>query len=101
MGLAKKEIVLRASRQIIEVAVAAGADALVTVCPLCHQNLDLRQAQINRTWGTDFHLPVLYFSQAIGLALGASLEELGIDSHAVSAAPLMAKINSPSTPAAS
>ncbi len=83
MGLARKEIVLRASHRIIEAAVAAGIDALVTACPLCQQNLDLRQGQINRAFGTSFRLPVLYFSQAIGLALGASPEELGIDSLAV------------------
>ena len=92
MGLARKEIVFRASRQIIETAIEAGADALVTVCPLCHQNLDLRQRQINYAWGTDFELPVLYFSQAIGLALGASPGELGIDSHAVSAEKILSKM---------
>lgn len=83
MGLTKKEIVLRASRRIIEVALECGIDALVTACPLCHQNLDLRQGQINSFYGTSFQLPVLYFSQAIGLGLGLSATELGIDSHAV------------------
>lgn len=83
MGLTKKEIVLRASRRIIEVALECGIDALVTACPLCHQNLDLRQGQINSFYGTSFQMPVLYFSQAIGLGLGLSPVELGIDSHAV------------------
>lgn len=97
MGLAKKEIVFRASRQIIETALESGADAIVTVCPLCHQNLDLRQRQINFAWDTDFELPVLYFSQVIGLALGASPEALGIDSHAVSADKLLAKMKKTAT----
>ncbi len=81
MGLARKEIVLQASRRIIEVTLECGIDALVTVCPLCHQNLDLRQQQINDAFGTDYHLPVLYLTQAIGLALGFSPAELGIEAH--------------------
>lgn len=83
MGLAKKDIVLKASRRVIEVALESGVDALVTVCPLCHQNLDLRQGQINKVFGTHYHLPVLYLPQVICLALGYSPEELGIDAHAV------------------
>ncbi len=82
MGLAKKEMVLQASKRIIEVALECGIDALVTVCPLCHQNLSLRQGQINAAYGTDYHLPVLYFTQVIGLALGHLPAELGIDKHA-------------------
>lgn len=92
MGLTKKEIVLNASRRIIEVALECGVDALVTACPLCHQNLDLRQGQINEAFGTSFELPVLYFSQAIGLALGYTQEELGIDSHAVSMSAFQARM---------
>ena len=85
MGLAQKEIVLRASRRIIEVAEGLGFDAIVTACPLCHQNLDLRQGQINKAFGTSIEMPILYFSQVLGLALGMSADDLGIDSHVVSA----------------
>ena len=92
MGLAKKEIVLRASRRIIEVAAGLGFDALVTACPLCHQNLDLRQGQINKAFGTSIEMPVLYFTQVIGLALGLSADEMGIDAHVVSAGSLLSKI---------
>src|SRR5665811_1754794 len=92
MGLAHKEIVLRASRRIIEVADGLGFDAIVTACPLCHQNLDLRQGQINKAFGTSIEMPILYFSQVLGLALGMSADDLGIDTHIVSAHKLLAKI---------
>lgn len=92
MGLAHKEIVLRASRRIIDVADGLGFDAIVTACPLCHQNLDLRQGQINKAFGTYIEMPILYFSQVLGLALGLSADDLGIDSHVVSARKLLAKI---------
>lgn len=92
MGLAKKEIVLRASRRVIEVAAGLGFDAIVTACPLCHQNLDLRQGQINKAFGTSLDMPVLYYSQVLGLALGLGSDDLGIDAHAISARKLLAKI---------
>ncbi|MFA6000531.1 MAG: CoB--CoM heterodisulfide reductase iron-sulfur subunit B family protein [Thermoleophilia bacterium] len=92
MGLARKEIVLRASRRIIEVADDMGFDAIVTACPLCHQNLDLRQGQINSAFGTSLAMPVLYFSQVLGLALGLEADDLGIDAHMVSARRLLEKI---------
>lgn len=93
MGLAKKEIVLRASRRVIEVAAGMGFDAIVTACPLCHQNLDLRQGQINKAFGTSLDMPVLYYSQVLGLALGLESDDLGIDAHAISARKLLAKIS--------
>lgn len=83
MGLPRKEIVLRACHRIIEAAVAEEFDALVTACPLCQQNLDMRQEQINYAFKTSMHLPVLYYSQVIGLALGAPPEDLGLDGLAV------------------
>ena len=92
MGLARKEIVLRASRRIIEVADDMGFDAIITACPLCHQNLDLRQGQINSTFGTNLEMPILYFSQVLGLALGINADDLGVDSHMVSARRLLEKI---------
>lgn len=97
MGLAHKEIVLRASRRIIDVADGLGFDAIVTACPLCHQNLDLRQGQINKAFGTNIEMPILYFSQVLGLALGLSADDLGIDSHIVSARKLLAKIGNGKT----
>lgn len=92
MGLTNKEIVLSASRRILEVAVECGIEALVTACPLCHQNLDLRQGQINKRYGLELELPVLYFSQAIGLALGYPPERLGIDAHAVGVGALVERM---------
>ena len=54
VGIPKKAIQQRLSRKILEQALEAGADAIVTRCPLCHQNLDLRQKQVNGEFGTDF-----------------------------------------------
>jgi len=64
-------------------AIDAGADALVTPCPLCHLNLDLQQPDAAKVVGRDLDLPVLHLPQLVGLALGLEPEELGMSMHVV------------------
>jgi heterodisulfide reductase subunit B len=59
---------------------------------MCQLNLDAYQSQVNRHFKTDYHIPVLYFTQMIGLALGISPDSLGIGSEFVSAAEALARI---------
>jgi heterodisulfide reductase subunit B len=61
----------------------------VVTCQLCQQNLDLRQDQINSTMGSSFNIPVLFFTQVMGLTYGYSPQELGIDKHNVNAERLI------------
>lgn len=67
-----------------------GANAIVTVCPLCQFNLDCYQAKAQA--GAGRPIPVLYFTQALGLALGLPEEGLGFARAVVSAEPLLAGI---------
>jgi len=64
-------------------AIDAGADALVTPCPLCHLNLDLQQPDAAQVVGRDLGLPVLHLPQLVGLALGFEPKELGMGKHVV------------------
>jgi succinate dehydrogenase / fumarate reductase cytochrome b subunit len=64
-------------------AIDAGADALVTPCPLCHLNLDLQQPDAAGVVGRDLGLPVLHLPQLVGLALGFEPKELGMGKHVV------------------
>ena len=64
-------------------AIDAGADALVTPCPLCHLNLDLQQPDAATVVGRDLGLPVLHLPQLVGLALGFEPKELGMSKHVV------------------
>jgi heterodisulfide reductase subunit B2 len=89
VGVPKKIIQQVLTRKIYEQALSAGADAIVVACPLCHQNLDLRQAQVNGHFGTSFDIPSLYLTQVIGLALGFSAEEMLLGKHAVDPRPLV------------
>jgi heterodisulfide reductase subunit B len=90
-SITKVEVVRRLSRQILAMARDAGADCLVTACPLCQINLDMRQGDIEKESGEKFGLPVFYFTQLLGLALGLPPERLGLRSLVVDPLPLLRK----------
>ncbi len=79
-------------RRLLQNAADYEADAIVTICPMCQLNLDAYQSQVNGHFGTSFDLPVLYFTQMIGLALGMQPKELGIGKEIVSASKVLKKI---------
>jgi heterodisulfide reductase subunit B len=79
-------------RRLLQNAADYKADMLVTLCPMCQFNLDAYQSQVNRHFGTDFKLPVLYFTQMIGLAMGLEPKELAIGREITSAADVLRKI---------
>ena len=74
----------------LERAQAFGADAVVVACPLCHMNLDLRPRQ---AVGGSMKMPVLYFTQLMGLALCLPHQELGFEKLCVSPDELLRKID--------
>lgn len=57
---------------------AQGADAIVTVCPMCQMNLEAYQKKASARWGGDLEISVLYLPQLLGLAMGISARDLGI-----------------------
>ena len=71
------------SGQVLQDAVARGAQAVVVACPMCHANLDMRRGAINRRLEKPVDIPVLYITQALGLALGIPAERLGLERHFV------------------
>ena len=76
-----EDIALKLSKEIIESAVENGADCIVTTCPLCQMNLEAYQDEINKKFKINYNIPVLFFTQVLGLALGFSAEELGIEKN--------------------
>ena len=91
VGLPKEEIQRKLSGKVLEQALAAGADAVVVCCPLCHVNLDLKQGQINKALGTDYKVPILYLTQVLGLALGLSADDVMLKKNIVDPEPLVRK----------
>ncbi|MCX5794314.1 MAG: CoB--CoM heterodisulfide reductase iron-sulfur subunit B family protein [Elusimicrobia bacterium] len=83
------EVGLRLAYIIIKEAKKRGAEAIVTVCPLCQFNLDGYQDQIARKFEA-VDMPVVYFTQILGLALGLSADELGLKRSIISADAVLA-----------
>ncbi len=79
-------------RILLQSAEKNGAHVIATACPLCQVNLECYQEQVNEEFGTDFKLPILYFTQLLGLALGISPKKLGIGIELVSATPVFSKL---------
>lgn len=62
---------------LLKEAARKGAQAIVTVCPLCQYNLDAYQSEIARSSGERLNMPILYFTQILGWALGGEIDSLG------------------------
>ena len=58
---------------------ARGADAIVTVCPMCQMNLEAYQDKISKICHEDLHIPVLYLSQVVGLSMGLQSSDIRFD----------------------
>jgi heterodisulfide reductase subunit B len=88
-GVPKRDMVNRLTAKVLTMALDSGANCIAVACPLCQQNLDLRQSQVNAALGTNFNIPILYFTQIVGLTYGFSPKELGLDKLIVSADDLV------------
>lgn len=77
-------------RILLEDATRQQAGVIATLCPMCNVNLEVYQAQVNHEFGTSFAVPVMYFTQLMGVAMGLKPDRLGIGKEMVSGAPLLA-----------
>jgi len=92
MSLAETDVALHMTNKVLEGAKDAGADCVAVACPLCQSNLDLRQKAIGNKFGTFYNLPILYFSQLMGLAFGATTRDVGLDKVIVDPSPVLGAI---------
>lgn len=92
MSQISEDTSLELIRRILFNADEYKADVIATVCPMCQLNLDAYQSFVNRNHNTDFDLPVLYFTQLMGLAYGIDQKTLGFGTEIVSAKRALAKI---------
>lgn len=83
LTLADDSIIAALSGKILANAKKHGANCIVVACPMCHVNLDMKQAAIEKKDKVHYGLPVYYLSDLVGLALGISEKELCIDKHFV------------------
>lgn len=79
-------------RRLVADADERGAQMMVTVCPMCQMNVDAYQNEMNKYFGTDYHMPILFFTQLMGLAFGREPKELGIGTELVNSRNALANI---------
>jgi len=94
------DIALGLIRKLLDSATSNGAQCIVTVCPLCQTNLDAYQSMVNSKFKTKYNLPILFFTQLLGLALGVEPKALALDKSIVSAEALLAPYIKVSEPTA-
>ena len=87
-----EEVGLRLNYILLKEAKRKGADAMVTICPLCQFNLEILQSKIVHKYKEDIKMPILYFSQLMGLALGILQEDLGFSRSIISLKPMWEKL---------
>ncbi len=79
-------------RRLVADADERGADLMATVCPMCQMNVDAYQDEMNHFFGTNYHMPILFFTQLMGLAFGKEPKELGIGVELVNSRNALANI---------
>jgi heterodisulfide reductase subunit B len=77
-SVSRTDIVAKLSGKIVKDAVDRGAKAIIVACPMCQSNLDMRRPHIDSYLKMKTDIPAMYITQAIGLAVGISREELGL-----------------------
>lgn len=85
----RPDVGLQLVKNLLAEAQLKGAQLVITTCPLCQTNLELYQGAVNRRYHTDFEIPVIYFTQMLGYAMGVSPEELRLGTEIVKGLPVM------------
>jgi heterodisulfide reductase subunit B len=88
--ISNRTAALNMVKNLLQLAIDRGAMVIATACPMCQVNLECYQGAVNQEFGTQYSIPILYFTQLIGLALGIPKQRLGIGKEFVSALPVLA-----------
>ena len=87
----REDVALRLCRNLLLCAQQDGAECIAVTCPLCQLNLDAYQSAVNKAYGTKFNLPIVYFTQLMGIAFGMDSKKLGLTHCIVPAKSLVAQ----------
>lgn len=93
LAMSRTEVVLKLTHDLLEEAKTIGANAIAVACPLCHVNLDTRQAEVEKEYETEYGIPIFYFTQLMALAFGVPPDRLGLKKHFISPDALLSGIS--------
>ncbi|MHA3961984.1 MAG: CoB--CoM heterodisulfide reductase subunit B [Candidatus Thorarchaeota archaeon SMTZ1-45] len=87
------ELSIDIAKEKLDNLIDAGVDCIVNVCSFCHLQYETAQAKLNEELGERrYQIPVIYYTQLLGLAMGLDTAELGLDKHIISTRPLLDKV---------
>ncbi|UCD39215.1 MAG: CoB--CoM heterodisulfide reductase iron-sulfur subunit B family protein [Fidelibacterota bacterium] len=89
------DVALKLNKELLESATVNGAECIVTTCPLCQINLEGYQKKINARFHTNFRIPILFFSQLLGWALGCDPDALGLNQNLIGFSKIKQKVLQP------
>jgi heterodisulfide reductase subunit B len=89
LPLSRQDIVVKLSSRILIQAKRLGADCVAVACPMCQMNLDAYQNEMEKQSGQKINMPILYFTQIAGLAMGLSPRALDLDKHFTDPMPML------------
>jgi len=81
--ISEEDLALELMHKLLANAVNSGAQCITTPCPLCQTNLDAYQGRVNSKFKTNYNLPILFFTQLMGVAFGLNSEDLGLKTNIV------------------
>ncbi len=76
-------------RRLLDSAVDYSADMILCMCPMCQLNLDAYQGRVANHFNKNYEMPIIFFTQLLGVALGIDFEQLGIGKEIVAAGPVI------------
>lgn len=88
-----EQIALKMSQKKLDHIQARKADAMVLICPFCSVMYEGNQRKIEKVFQKEYKLPVLFYPQLLGLALGMDPDELGMKMNRVRPTELLKKLN--------
>ena len=88
----REETALGVARRKLDAVADAGVDAMVVVCPFCSVMFEGNQKRIEKVYGREYRLPVLYYPQLLGLAMGFGAKELGFSLNRIKARELIQRV---------
>lgn len=88
--ISEEDLALELIHKLLENAASNGAECIVTVCPLCQTNLDAYQSRVNKKFKTKFNIPILFFTQLMGVAFGIEDKALGLGKCIIPAEKVLA-----------
>jgi len=89
LTLTRPDLHMKLTQRILDMAEEAGANCIAVACPMCHENLDSKQAEISQETGKSYSIPVFYFTELMGLAFGDPAAEKWLTRHTVDPLPLL------------